>query len=215
MARKPSKRRHFSEPDQELNLIPMMNLISLLIPCLLISMVFIEIATINVAAPAIGSDAAAEPPKDKPEKPPLNLTITVTDKGYTVAGSGGVLGGSDKAGAEAKGGGPTIPSIQKQVKCDRYVGTWAPPRSKNRGQSKCEDSNENRNFWVYDTEALVKKLVEIKDAFPEERRVIIAAEAGVEFEAITDVMDSSRDLKSDAEERRELFPEVVLSPGLS
>ena len=106
MARKPSKRRHFSEPDQELNLIPMMNLISLLIPCLLISMVFIEIATINVAAPAIGSDAAAEPPKDKPEKPPLNLTITVTDKGYTVAGSGGVLGGSDKAGAEAKGGGP-------------------------------------------------------------------------------------------------------------
>ena len=49
MARKPSKRRHFSEPDQELNLIPMMNLISLLIPCLLISMVFIEIATINVA----------------------------------------------------------------------------------------------------------------------------------------------------------------------
>jgi hypothetical protein len=57
-------------------------------------------------------------------------------------------------------------------------------------------------------------LIGIKDAFPEEKKVIIAAEPDVEFESITDVMDKTRDVKVEGDERRELFPEVVLSPGL-
>ena len=35
MAKKPSERRNYEDEDMELNLTPMMNLISLLIPCLL------------------------------------------------------------------------------------------------------------------------------------------------------------------------------------
>jgi hypothetical protein len=58
-------------------------------------------------------------------------------------------------------------------------------------------------------------LVGIKESFPDEKKVIIAAEPDVEFEAITDVMDMTRDIKPEGEERRDLFPEVVLSPGLS
>ena len=69
-------------------------------------------------------------------------------------------------------------------------------------------------YKVYDTAKLSTLLVGIKDAFPEEKKVIIAAEPDVEFESITDVMDVSRDIKAEGEERRELFPEVVLSPGL-
>jgi biopolymer transport protein ExbD len=213
MARKPSERRHFHEANEEINLIPMMNLISLLIPCLLISMVFVEIATINVSAPAIGSDAAAEPPEDKPDKPPLNLTITITDKGYTLAGSGGVIGPSAEQAADASQ--PTIPLTQKTVSCGRFIGTWAPPRERNRASAKCESADDTRSFFVYDRDALGKKLVEIKDAYPDEIRVTIAAESSVEFEAITDVMDASRELRVEGEEARELFPEVVLSPGLS
>ena len=63
MAKKPSERRNYEDEDMELNLTPMMNLISLLIPCLLISMVFVEIATINVTAPAIGSASDGDPPE--------------------------------------------------------------------------------------------------------------------------------------------------------
>jgi biopolymer transport protein ExbD len=69
-------------------------------------------------------------------------------------------------------------------------------------------------YKVYDTAKLSTMLVGIKDAFPEEKKVIIAAEPDVEFESITDVMDKTRDVKIEGEERRELFPEVVLSPGL-
>ena len=83
MAKKPSERRNYEDEDMELNLTPMMNLISLLIPCLLISMVFVEIATINVTAPAIGSASDGDPP-EKPDKPPLNLVVTITDKGYHI-----------------------------------------------------------------------------------------------------------------------------------
>jgi len=54
MARKPSERRHLEEPDNDLNLIPMMNLICLLIPFLLLSAEFIKIAVINVSSPQLG-----------------------------------------------------------------------------------------------------------------------------------------------------------------
>ena len=197
----------------ELNLTPMMNLIAILIPALLVSTVFVEIAVINVSAPAIGTAPDQPPPKDKPDKPPLNLTVTITDKGFTLAGSGGVV---DTIGKK-KGGdkGPTIPIVQKEVSCQRFLNTWPPPRSKNRDQPKCSVGEESRTFWVYDRETLQKKFIELKDAFPEEKRMIIAAEEDIEFEAITDVMDTGRDIKNEGDERRELFPEVVLSPGLS
>ena len=105
MAKKPSQRRNFKEEEMELNLTPFMNMIAILIPALLISTAFVEIAVLNVAAPAIGS-APETPPDQDPDKPPLNLTITVTDKGYTVAGSGAVLPGQEGE-ASSDGIGPS------------------------------------------------------------------------------------------------------------
>ena len=81
--------------------------------------------------------------------------------------------------------------IDKKVPCERYVNTWAPPRSVNRSQPKCEDGAE-RNYRVYDIDRLQTMLVGIKESFPDEKKVIIAAEPDVEFEAITDVMDTTR-----------------------
>lgn len=211
--RKPSERRNFKEEGMELNLVPMMNLVSILIPALLISAAFIEISVINVAAPAIGSAPDQGKQQDKPDKPPLNLTVTITDKGYTVAGSGGVLGGEKAAGEEQAG--PTIPIIQKTLDCSRYLGTVPPPRARNKGSGPCVNPSDTRTFWVYDVDALTRKLVEVKDAFPDERRIIIAAEADTEYETVTDVMDASREVKDPGGELRDLFPEVVLSPGLS
>ncbi len=214
MARKPSERRNFKEADMEINLTPMMNLIAILIPVLLVSAAFVEIAVINVAAPAIGSAPEQDQPQDKPDKPPLNLTVTITDKGYTVAGSGGVLGGEEEA-AEGKSG-PTIPIVQKSVDCGKFANTVPPPRAKNKAAGNCKEGETGaRSFWIYDNEALAKKLIEIKDAFPDERRIIIAAEADTDYESLTDVMDASREVKDAGGEMRTLFDEVVLSPGMS
>jgi len=214
-ARKPSERRNFKHENMDPDLGPMMGLISILIPCLLISMVFVEIAVINVAAPAIGnSPQEEEEKKDKPDKPPLNLTVTITDKGYILAGSGGVLPGVTPPAEGEEASGPTIPLIEQKVSCDRYVGMWPPPRSINRSREKCTTNTDVRMYKVYDIAKLSTMLIGIKDSFPEEKKVIIAAESDVEFECITDVMDTTRDVKIEGEERRDLFPEVVLSPGL-
>lgn len=210
--RKPSERRNFKDEDMELNLVPMMNLVSILIPALLISVAFVEIAVINVSAPAIGSSPEQEEPEKKEEEP-LNLTVTITDKGYTIAASGAVLGpDGQEAGADA---GPTIPLAQKTVSCAKYVDTVPPPRKKNRGSGECTEGSQTKGFEVYDNEKLADKLIEIHEAFPDERRIIIAAEPDVEYEAITDVMDASREYKDPGGETRPLFDEVVLSPGLS
>ncbi len=218
MAKKPSDRRNYKEPSMEINLTPMMNLITILIPVLLVSTVFVEIAVINVAAPAIGGAPQDDQP-DKPDKPPLNLTVTITDKGYTVAGSGGVLGDKpaegEAAAAPDAASGPTIPIVQQATSCKAYRGTWPPPRSKNRDSARCEKAEDTRTFWVYDMEALREKLIEIKDGFPDEHRIIIAGEPDIEFESLVDVMDMSREVKDPGGEIRTLFDEVVLSPGLS
>lgn len=208
--------RHKVELDEpQLNLNSMMDLFAVLIPALLMMSAVVEVSMINVSAPAIGgSDSAAPPPT--PEKPPLNLTITITDKGYIVAGSGGVLSG---AGVDPQPNqpqqGPTIPIIQKNIHCSKYRGTWPPPRSKNRDQRRCEKKDGERSFWQYDTAALARKVIDIKDSFPEERRLVIVAEPDIEYESVIDVMDATRDTQAPGGgEIRPLFDEAVLSPGL-
>src|SRR5689334_7863810 len=90
---KPSDRHKGGEEGElTLNLNPMMDLFAVLIPALLMMSAVVEVAVINVSAPAIGGSDSPSPPQ-QPEKPPLNLTVTITDKGFIVAGSGGVLSG--------------------------------------------------------------------------------------------------------------------------
>jgi biopolymer transport protein ExbD len=61
----------------------------------------------------------------------------------------------------------------------------------------------------YDLENLTLKAAEIKDTYPNERQVIIAAEKEIRYEVLVKVMDALRN-KGD----RVLFDQVKLSPGL-
>ena len=175
MARKPSDRKSDEEVSTELNLIPIMNLVLMLIPVILLTAAFVQLSVINVSAPQIGGGAPQQP-QEKPDKPPLNLTVVLTDQGFTIAGSGGVLG-QEQADPNAQKG-PTVPKL---------------PDGK------------------YDWPGLTKKLVEIKDAFPEETKVIINAEPDIKYEFLVGTMDASRETP----DHRELFPDVVLSAGIS
>ena len=169
MAARPSNRGHGVEDLEDLNLIPIMNLIVILIPALLLTAAFVQLAVINVSAPQIGSGVAQTKPPDTQHKP-LNLTIAVTDQGFTIAGTGGVLG--DKS----KDAGPTIPKLGEK----------------------------------YDYAGLTKKLSEIKQAFPDDNKVIISADPKIRYDVIVKVMDASRETDG-----RQLFPVVVLSAGIT
>lgn len=85
------------EEDQELNLVPIMNMVTILIPFLLLSVEFVSLAVIDSTLPAIGKPAEQTEEEDK-EK--LNLSVLVTSKGYSIVGANAVLG---------EGEGPTVP----------------------------------------------------------------------------------------------------------
>ena len=105
MAFKPSKRSRKSAESTELNLTPVMNLMVVLIPLLLVTAQFIKLGMIELnLPPAVGTGnvSQAEMPKEADRK--LNLTVTITDKGFYLASSAAVALGEN-------GEGPTIPKL--------------------------------------------------------------------------------------------------------
>lgn len=95
MARKKSK-----EKDPELDLVPIMNMVTILIPFLLLSAQFVSLAVIDSTLPAIGKPTEQQ---DDPDKEKLNLSVLITASGYTIAGANAVLG---------EGDGPGIPCLR-------------------------------------------------------------------------------------------------------
>lgn len=85
---------------EDLDLVPIMNLVTILIPFLLMASSFVSLAAIDSTLPAIGT-----PPEQTDQDPeePLNLSVAITDQGYTVMGSDATL----KPEGEEKGA--TIP----------------------------------------------------------------------------------------------------------
>ncbi len=212
MAFNPSKRMKGEEEGElNLNLNPMMDMFAVLIPALLMMSVVVEISIINVSAPSIGGEPGAQ--QKAPDKPPLNLTVTIQDNGYAISTTSGPEPGPDGSVDPKK---PTIPVQERTILCSRYRGTRPPPRSRNMDRAICpqDDPYAKKSFVVYDLEALTRKVMEIKNKYPEERRIIIAGSRDVEYEAVVDVMDSTRDYKEKNGEIKPLFDEVVLSPGM-
>jgi biopolymer transport protein ExbD len=213
MAFSPSSRMK-AQHDEELNLNlnSMMDMFGVLIPCLLMMSASVEVAIVSVQSPAIdGGSSSPEASADVP----LNLTITILESGYLLTGSKPPL---LSEGAPGPGAQPTIPVVDKAVVCSKYRGTVPPPRSKNIDRQKCgidqKAGTAMQGFFVYDTEALTRQIIELKNANPTEHRVIIQPNAETEYEAIVDVMDATRDIKELDGEIRQLFNEVLISPSL-
>jgi len=79
---KRERRRKGIKVNSDLNLLPLMNIIIVLIPMLLLSAVFIEIKTIEMAPPPV---AAAS---NQPIPEQLDLAIRIADDAYVVEGRG-------------------------------------------------------------------------------------------------------------------------------
>jgi biopolymer transport protein ExbD len=80
------------EEAGELNLVPYMDIVTNIIIFLLASVVNqVSLANINVTVPSISSGGGSAEDTPPPEKPPLNLTVSVGASGFTIAAAGGVL----------------------------------------------------------------------------------------------------------------------------
>ncbi|MEN0062921.1 MAG: biopolymer transporter ExbD [Myxococcota bacterium] len=84
------------EQAEDLDLVPIMNLVTILIPFLLMASSFVSLAVINSTLPAIGQEQEVEEDTDEP---PLSLKVAVTDEGFVVQGNDELL----KGDGETKG----------------------------------------------------------------------------------------------------------------
>ncbi len=76
--RKPTN-RHKKKKDQELNLVPILDAVFILIFFLLMSAQFVKIYEIGSDVPIVSN---SEPPKNK--KKPLALTVSITKRGFSL-----------------------------------------------------------------------------------------------------------------------------------
>ncbi|HEY3450889.1 MAG TPA: biopolymer transporter ExbD [Myxococcales bacterium] len=93
----------------ELNIVPYLDIMMNLIMFMLLSMTgLVSFGVLNVSSPKFADPGAVKAQaNDDPNKPKLLLTVLVADKGFFIAGEGGVLG---QGGAAAdSSGAPTIP----------------------------------------------------------------------------------------------------------
>ncbi|MBI5529169.1 MAG: biopolymer transporter ExbD [Deltaproteobacteria bacterium] len=197
MSRKPSDRSNIENNDpKELNMVPYLDIVTNIIMFMLFTSTAAgAIGVINVASPKIGGPPGGGG-TGKDEKPPLNLSVFVTDKGFTVAATGGVLPGASAAEPDKKGG-PTIP--------------------KNPSEAACKEMKRNENAPCYDYHALSKKLAEIKKVFPDETRLNLAADSEIPYYIIVNTMDATRENEFERDDMgkfKPLFYDVILAAGL-
>ena len=173
---------------EELNLVPIMNLVTILIPFLIMAAQFVQLAVIDSTLPAIGTP---QPSDEKPDKPPLNLSLAITDRGITIMGADAVLhpeGAPPTAEGEARP--PTVP---------------------------CKSGGVCTNVDDYNWKKVTVKLGLIKDVYPDESdaNVILVPDNHVKYEVLVKTMDASREDPDTIvdEKSRLLFPNVVIAGG--
>jgi biopolymer transport protein ExbD len=189
-----------AEEGGELNLIPYLDIVTNVIMFMLATTTFAAaLGDINVSSPTTTNAVASvdtPPPEPKNE---LNLTVSISDKGFTIAASGAVLyqGFSfDAAGNLVQPANMVIPTIPK----------------KSNGE--------------FDFDLLNSKMMEIKKAptAAGETKVIVNANPNIIYETVVQVLDACRGkaiLKPDPAnpgknlESYEGFGDVLLSAGVN
>ncbi len=170
-----------------LNLVPVMNLVTILIPFLLMAAEFVQLAVIDSTLPQIGPIKTVE---EEPEKPPLNLSLAITEKGITVLGADAVLFPDGKPeAAEGEEQPPTVP---------------------------CKSGGACTGVDDYDWKRLTSILAQIKDEYPDDENVILVPDSRIKYEIIVKAMDASRedvDNPGPDGKPRLLFPYVVIAGG--
>src|SRR5262245_31236102 len=89
MRRLKTENEEAEEETGEINLVPYMDIVTNIIIFLLaVSLQAVPLGNVNVSSPTIGQGSSAS---ENPDKPPLNLTVTLAQNGFIIAGSGAVI----------------------------------------------------------------------------------------------------------------------------
>ena len=171
-----------SEAD-DLNLAPFMNMVIILIPMLLLSVVFLEVAVINVTMPLGGATTDTETER---EEEPLNLAIAMGPNGFYVTALGAVV--QPVEGCPTQG--PTICLEDDSV--DVSASFEEARRMMAAGDAVGGEVEMERGLQAYNYRELYNLLSRFKEQYPDETTVRLTADADMPFALTVRVMDVSR-----------------------
>ena len=193
----------------EVSLIPIMNLVCLLIPFLLYTAAFVQYAVIDVQSPRFQNRAQVTPPEEQQQEA-LNLMLIITDQGFRLAASGGVLPEGCAASTEA-GAAQDAPTVPLNPDADSCTDRLGYPTASERQQRSALRLGPPACSYNYDR--LRDCITRIKEEYPDEMQIIISAENRIDYDVLIHSMDAAR---GDAENRdQQLFPDVILSSGVA
>jgi biopolymer transport protein ExbD len=187
-----------AEEGGELNVVPYLDIVVNVIMFMMATTTFAAaVADINVSSPTNApASVAIDPPPDEP-KNELNLTVSVSERGFTIAASGAVLyqGFSFDGSGNLVQTTTTLPTIPKQ------------------GEE-------------YDYAGLAQKMLEIKrsPAAAGETKIIVNANPTIVYDVVVQVLDACRGKlvektsptdPSKKIEEFEGFADVLLSAGVN
>lgn len=180
-------RRHSGVEGEEnpLNLAPFMNMVIILIPLLLTSIIFLKIGVINITAPELASGPKTEQ-KEKDEEKPLNLTVAVSKKGFRIAAKDATLSPVDGCPED----GPTICLKDDSVKLKEKFQQATELMRK--GDADEGAKQMDKALSHYDWRRLYNKLSKIKSKHPDEKVINLTADPDIPYAAIVRVMDTAR-----------------------
>lgn len=189
-----------AEEGGELNLVPYLDIVTNVVIFMLATTTFAAtLGDINVSSPTTASQAQLQTQQPQAPKNDLNLMVSISDKGFTIASSGAVLyrGFSfDGSGNLTQPPGATLPTVPKLPNGD------------------------------YDYAGLAKAMQSIKNlpTAHSETKVIVNADANVVYDVVVQVLDACRgkqiqvadpDHPGKTKVGYERFGDVVLSAGLN
>jgi biopolymer transport protein ExbD len=190
-----------AEEGGELNLVPYLDIVTNVIMFMLATTTFAAaLGDISVSSPTTSNavSASSTPPPEEP-KNELNLTVSVSDKGMTIAASGAVLYSGfsfDAAGNLVQPPNATLPTIPKKPNGE------------------------------FDYELLHTKMLEIKklETAKTETKVIVNANPNIIYEVLVSTLDACRGKTTEKPDPAnpgktlasyEGFGDVVLSAGVN
>ncbi|MFW5968987.1 MAG: biopolymer transporter ExbD [Persicimonas sp.] len=177
------RRREKVDNGGELNLAPFMNMVVILIPMLLLSVIFVSAGVVNVSS----SKSSLGDESELAEDEPLDLTVDVSKEGFDIRANQERMDALEGCPED----GPTVCRIDEGEDLEKIferVRRSPPGDVANESQAVLDEAME-----AYDFRRLYNTLVELKRDHPDETRVKLTGEADVPYALLVHVMDVARD----------------------
>ncbi len=182
MSKRYDRRRRSSE-TQGPNLAPFMNMVVILIPMLLLSVVFLKVGVINVTSPSFRSVGQTSSEGENEE---LDLTVGISKGGFEIATGDETFSSVDGCPSD----GPTVCLVDSSVEIGSQIEQIR--RARENGDVAKAESRLERLVAAYDFATLYSELRELKDKHPGETTVRVSASPDIPYELLVRVMDAVR-----------------------